>query len=169
MRHFLFGTVLAVCAGSGASADTLNLAHTITVDGEAAIYVDPDHASLDLGIVTSAPTVGEALRDNNAKMSGVLGAVRALGVKDSELQTATFSIQPQHPEDKDGRVDYERISGYQVTNTLAVTVSDLKKVGDIIDAGANAGANTSNSVSFEVNNREELLDKVRMLAMKNAK
>lgn len=168
MRALFLGIAFAF-AVSAASADTVSLAHTITVDGEASIYADPDHASMNFGIVTGAATVGEALRANNQKMDSVLGALRGIGVKDSELQTSTFSIQPLHPRIKDGGYDYNQISGYEVTNSITVTVSDLKKVGPVIDAAANLGATTSNSVVFEVNNREELLDKVRVLAMKNAK
>src|ERR1700749_1367986 len=115
MRALLLGTVFAFIAGA-ASADTINLAHTITVDGEAAIYADPDHASMGLGIVTDGATVGEALRANNAKMDAVLNAVRALGVKDSQMQTAIFSIQPRHPQNKEGVYDYNTVSGYTVTN-----------------------------------------------------
>jgi uncharacterized protein YggE len=113
--------------------------------------------------------VSEALQQNNAKMAGVIAAVRGQGVKANEMQTSTFSIQPQHPTDTDGRYRYDLISGYQVTNSLTVTVSDLPKVGSIIDAAAKAGANTSNNVVFEVSNREALLDKARAEAMRNAR
>lgn len=165
----LAATAALFAALQPASADTISLAHTITVDGEATINVDPDHASMTLGVVTNGDTVSDALRQNNIKMNGVLAAVRAQGVKQNELQTSAFSIEPQHPTDKNGQVLYNEISGYQVTNSLTVTVSDLTKVGAIIDAAANAGANTSNNVVFEISNREELLDRARAAAMRNAK
>lgn len=169
MRGLFLAATLFLASASIASADTISLAHTITVDGEATIYVDPDHASMTLGVVTNAPTVSDALHQNNAKANAVLAAVRAIGVKQNEIQTSTFTIEPQHPTDKDGRTQYNVISGYEVTNSLTVTVSDLTKVGAIIDAAADAGANTSNNVVFQVSNRETLLDKVRAEAMRNAK
>lgn len=169
MRAIFLTAILYLASVTAASADTISLAHTITVDGEATLYVDPDHASMTLGVVTSGATVSEALHQNSAKMNGVLAAVKAQGVKQSELQTSTFTIEPQHPTDKDGRIQYNVISGYEVTNSLTVTVSDLTKVGAIIDAAADAGANTSNNVVFEISNREALLDKVRADAMRNAK
>ncbi|HXL98711.1 MAG TPA: SIMPL domain-containing protein [Rhizomicrobium sp.] len=167
MRTFILATALLLA--SPASAQTISLAHTITIDGSATVYADPDHASMTLGVVTDGTTVGEALKQNNIKMDGVLSAIRALGVKQSELQTSAFSIEPQHPRVKDGGIDYNTISGYAVSNSVTVTVSDLTKVGAIIDAAANAGANTSNNVTFEISNREELLDKVRAEAMRNAR
>jgi uncharacterized protein len=169
MRAFLLGMALVFAGFTAAPAQTVSLAHTITIEGEATIYADPDHASMSLGVVTDGATVSDALHQNDIKMDSVLSAVRAQGVKQGDLQTSTFSIQPLHPQDKDGRTQYDKISGYEVTNSLTVTVSDLTKVGAIIDAAANAGANTSNNVIFEISNRDVLLDKVRAEAMRNAK
>lgn len=170
MRGLLLGSLLLLAVP--ASADTIELAHTITVDGEATIYVDPDHASMDFGVETQAATVGEALRQNNAKMNDVLAALRSNGVPRADTQTTQFLIEPQHPLVKNvnyQQYDYSVVSGYKVTNKVTVTVSDMAKIGAIVDAAANAGANTSNSVVFEVSNREALLDKARAEAMRNAK
>jgi uncharacterized protein len=169
MRAVIFAMVLAAASGDAASAEILSLDHTITIDGEATIYVDPDHASIPFGVITNGATVGEALSQNNLKMNAVLSALRALGIKSSEMQTSAFSIQPLHPANKNGGYDYNQISGYSVSNSVTATVSDLTKVGAVIDAAATAGANTSNSVTFEISNREEILDKARAAAMRNAK
>lgn len=170
MRTLLLGSALLLLAAP-AGADTINLAHTITVDGDATIYVDPDHASIDLGVETTAENVGTALSQNNAKMAAVLAALRKVGVGQSQISTSQFSIAPQHPllDPKSYQIDYSRISGYQVTNKIAVTVSDLSKTGAVIDAAASAGANSSNNVVFEIANRDALLDKARADAMRNAK
>jgi len=164
---------LCVIAGTApVAADTISLDHTITIDGAATIYVDPDHASMDFGVDTQALTVSDALRQNNAKMNSVLDALRGQGLARADIQTTQFSINPQHPLVKGSsyqQYDYTVVSDYEVTNKVTVTVSDLTKVGAIIDAAANAGANTSNNVIFEIKNREELLDKVRADAMRNAK
>jgi uncharacterized protein YggE len=170
MRALFFGSALLLAAP--ASADTINLAHTITVDGQATLYVDPDHASMDFGVETQAATVGDALKQNNAKMNDVLTALRSSGVPRASIQTTQFSIEPLHPLVKGAtyqQYDYSVVSGYKVTNKVTVTVSDMAKIGTIVDAAANAGANTSNSVVFEVSNREALLDKARAEAMRNAK
>jgi uncharacterized protein YggE len=172
MRISAISSVCLLLAAAPLRAETVSLAHTITVDGQATIYVDPDHASIDLGVDTQAASVGEALKQNNAKMNAVLDALRADGVARSDIQTTQFSIVPQHPLVKNAtyqQYDYSVVSGYEVTNKITVTVSDLTKVGSIVDAAANAGANSSNSVVFEIKNRDELLDKVRAQAMRNAK
>jgi hypothetical protein len=172
MRTFILAAICTLAATNPLAAETVSLAHTITIDGSATIYVDPDHASMDFGVDTQALTVSDALKQNNDKMNDVLTALRASGLARSDIQTARFSITPQHPLVKGTtyqQYDYSVVSGYEVTNKVTVTVSDLTKVGSIIDAAANAGANTSNNVVFEIKNREELLDKVRAEAMRNAK
>jgi uncharacterized protein YggE len=172
MRLIALTAFFAFATTAPLAAETVSLAHTITIDGAATIYVDPDHASMDFGVDTQALTVSEALAQNNAKMNGVLAALRASGLARSDIQTTQFSITPQHPLVKGStyqQYDYAVVSGYEVTNKVTVTVSDLTKVGSIIDAAANSGANTSNNVIFEITNREQLLDKVRAEAMRNAK
>jgi uncharacterized protein YggE len=172
MRKFAVSSICLLMAAAPVHAETVSLAHTITVDGEATIYVDPDHAGIDFGVDTSALTVGQALKANNAKMNGVLDALRADGVARADIQTTQFSIVPLHPLVKGAtyqQYDYAVVSGYEVTNKITVTLSDLTKVGSVVDAAANAGANSSNSVIFEIKNRDELLDKVRAQAMRNAK
>jgi uncharacterized protein YggE len=172
MRLITLAALCFLATTAPLAADTISLDHTITIDGAATIYVDPDHASMDFGVDTQALTVSDALRQNNAKMNNVLEALRASGLARADIQTTQFSITPQHPLVKGStyqQYDYSVVSGYQVTNRVTVTVSDLTKVGAIIDAAANAGANTSNNVIFEIKNREELLDKVRAEAMRNAK
>jgi uncharacterized protein len=171
MRLLALTSLCFLVTAAPLSADTISLAHTITVDGEATIYVDPDHASIDFGVDTQAPTVSDALKQNNSKMNNVLDALQRTGLAHSDIQTTQFSITPQHPLVKSStyqQYDYSIVSGYEVTNKITATVSDLTKVGEIVDAAANAGANSSNSVVFEIKNRDELLDKVRAQAMRNA-
>jgi uncharacterized protein YggE len=161
----------ALMLAAPAAADTISLAHTITVDGQATLYADPDHASIDLGVETSGKTVSAALAQNNIEIADILAALKGAGVAKNEVQTSTFEIAPLHPllEKSTDQYDYSRVTGYRVTNKLTVTVSDLARTGTIIDAAANAGANSSNSVVFEIKDREALLDKVRAEAMRNAK
>jgi uncharacterized protein len=172
MRTIALAVACLALAAAPLQADTLSLAHTITVEGEATIYVDPDHASIDFGVDTEAASVGAALKENNAKMAGVLDALRAQGVARSDIQTTQFSIAPVHPLVKNAtyqQYDYSVVTGYEVTNKITVTVSDMTKIGSVVDAAASAGANSSNSVVFEIRNRDELLDKARAQAMRNAK
>ncbi|HEX2590572.1 MAG TPA: SIMPL domain-containing protein, partial [Rhizomicrobium sp.] len=169
MRNFAIGAALLLASVTAVSAEPASLAHTITVVGDATMYVDPDHASIDLGVITQAPTVSVALSQNNTKMSSVLAALHGIGIRDNQIQTSTFTISQTNAHLPNGQIDYTRYDGYAVTNKLTVTVTDLSKVGAIIDAGAGAGANSSNSVVFQVQDQAAYLDKVRAAAVRDAR
>ncbi len=143
--------------------------NTIVVSGTAEIRTSPDSASIDIGVVTANAATRAALRANNVEMSRVVAAIRALGIPDSAIQTSNFTVEAQHPQSKNGDTDESVTVGYEVTNKLTVTVSDLSKVADIIDAAVKAGANSANSVSFNVKNHAKLDDQVLAAAVRDAR
>ncbi len=65
-------------------------------------------------------------------------ALKAAAGAGAEVKTSGYSLQPQ-------RVYKENqpptITGYEARNTVTVTMSDLTKVGTVIDAAAQAGSN----------------------------
>jgi len=70
---------------------------------------------------------------------------------------------------------YDPISGtptgektYAVDNTVYVTVRELDKLGDLLDTVVQAGANTVNSVQFDVADKDEALKTARADAVKDA-
>jgi uncharacterized protein YggE len=126
-------------------------------------------ATIDIAVVTSNSATQAALRANGSEMQRVVAAIRGLGIAAADIQTTNFSITAQHPKDKNGATDESRTVGYEVRNSVTVTVSDLEKVGAIIDAAVAAGANSSNSVSFGVKNHAALDDDVLTKATRDAR
>jgi uncharacterized protein YggE len=57
---------------------------------------------------------------------------------------------------------------YAVDNTVYVTVRDLSKLGDLLDTAVQAGANTVNSVQFDVAEKSDALKQARADAVKDA-
>jgi hypothetical protein len=76
-----------------------------------------------------------------------------------------MSVSPQYPDD--GRQP-RRITGYQVTNTVNVTIDDLDKVGAAIDALVNSGANSLGEVSFSIKDDKPPMAQAREAAVKDA-
>jgi uncharacterized protein YggE len=147
-----------------ASADD----HAITSGGSAVISAAPDTAIVMLGVVTSGATVADALHDNNDRMTRVLAAIHVLGIKDSQIHTWNFSVQPKHPKNEYG-YDYDQTVGYIITNKIEISVSDLGKVAKVVDAAFVAGANVLDSVNFSVKNNAALQDQALGEAVKNAR
>lgn len=144
--------------------------HTVVVNGEAEILVSPDHATIDIGVITSDKVTTRALQANNVEMQQVVAAIKAVGIPESAMQTSEFSISAMHPKSKgDYEADESVALGYQVSNKLTISVTDLKKVADIIDAAVKAGANSSNSVRFDLKNRAAVDDEALAAAVRAAR
>jgi uncharacterized protein len=169
MRRLICCAALIVVFAASAGAGELD-PKTIVVTGSAELAAKPDRASINIGVDTSDKVTVKALEANNVLMHRVVDAIRGVGIPEAAMQTANFSITALHPPGKsDYDYDYSKTIGYAVSNTLIVTISDIDKVGGVIDAAVRAGANTSNSVVFEAKNQNELTDKVLADAVRNAR
>jgi uncharacterized protein YggE len=70
-----------------------------------------------------------------------------------DIQTTNYNIVPQ--QDHQNGTPGE-IMGYQVSNSVRVTVRDLTQVGTILDQATQAGANDVFGVTFALNDPERL-------------
>src|SRR3954454_18650616 len=135
---------------------------TITVPGAATVTVEPDVASVRLGVNVMADTAGAARESAAQTMNAILRAVLAQGVARRDLGTSLVSLNPT--------MDYSgnkgpRITGYQVQNAVAVTLRDLAKAGELIDAALGAGASALDSLEFRLEDATAATDEARQAAM----
>lgn len=116
----------------------------VLVTGDAIVKAQPDTAILMISVVTQAKQALDAQQQNAVKSEAVIRAIKA-AVSTAEVKTSGYSLQPQ-------RVYRENqpptISGYEARNTVTVTLSDLTKVGTVIDTSSQAGANDISSIAF---------------------
>lgn len=121
---------------------------TITVTGTGRVSVEPDVADLRLGVTLTALTAQQARAANATAMSGVIGALKALDIAPRDIQTTNLSLNPAY--DYSGDANPPRLTGYTLTNTVAVLLRDIGNVGQAIDGALEAGATTLDSLSFRV-------------------
>lgn len=137
----------------------------LTVTGQGEVKAIPDQATLSAGVVTEAKTAAAALGANSRAMNAVFDALKRLGVPERSIRTSEMSVQPQYP--NDSRVP-RRITGYQVSNSVTVTVDDLSKVGPAVDVLVSSGANSLGDISFSIRDPKPLLAEAREAAVKDA-
>lgn len=162
----LLAGAFAIPAPALAQSDT-PAPRLITITGTGDVRAAPDQAQLSAGVVSEAKTAAAALTDNNNKMAAVFAALRKLGVPGKDIQTSGFSVAPQYPpyNSKEER----HITGYQISNTVTVKLSEMKKLGQALDALVAAGANQVNSVSFSIADPAAALARARAEAVKDAR
>ncbi len=171
----LVSTLLTACAGGVALAQPA-LAQTtsteqpqprtITVSGNGKAYLAPDIVNIFIGVHTENKDASQAVSDNNAQSTKVANALNTFKIEAKDIQTTNFSIFPNQQVDKDGKP-----TGviYIVDNTIYVTLRDLTKIGDLLDAVVTAGANNINGIQFGVADQEAALTEARKQAVANAR
>ena len=125
----------------------------LEVSGSAEVSVPVDRAVVRFAVETRAPSAAEATRSNAARMDAVLGALRALDVEGTELETKGYSLQPVYARDDRSR-SQRVIEAYVALNHVHLTVSDTDAVGRALDAGIEAGANRVAGISFHASDTE---------------
>lgn len=138
---------------------------TLDISSTVEVKADPNIAIISAGIVTSAPTAAAAMHDNAAGMTEVYSALKAAGVDEKDIQTSGINLQPQYDYRQN---ETPRVTGYQASNTLRITLRDLANVGTTLDSLVAQGVNQINGPSFTIDNPDAVLDKARTEAVKKA-
>jgi uncharacterized protein len=148
-------------------------AGTITIEGRGEVMAVPDMAQINSGVTTQGATAREALDANTAAMADLIAELKAAGIEPRDIQTSGFSVNPNYvytdERDANGYSLPPKINGYQVANTVTVTVRDLDALGSILDKSVTVGANTVNGVSFAVADPSEIYDEARKAAFADAR
>jgi hypothetical protein len=130
---------------AGAPSTTDPATHTITVTATGKTTVVPDVARVYLGVTANRSTVKAARAAGAQAMTDIITAVRALGVDEKDIQTTNLSLNPQY-----GNGSTPKVVGYQISEQVEITVRDLDKAGDVVDAATAKGATDVNGISFEI-------------------
>ncbi|MEW5992388.1 MAG: SIMPL domain-containing protein [Chloroflexota bacterium] len=141
--------------------------HTISVSGTGRVVLVPDMADLRLGVTTTAKTVKEARDANAASMTAVIAALKALDIADRDIQTTTLALSPVYDYSKS--TNPPPLTGYTLTNTVAVTIRDLDIAAEAVDGALAAGATTLDSITFRVFDQTRAERDAREAAMAQAK
>ena len=147
------------------SATPAVVVNTVTVSGTGKITAHPDTASLSVGVQVTDSTATAALNRANKSATALITALKAAGVADDDLATTGLQVYPQYA------YPNNKVSGYQASNGLTVTIRDITKVGPVIDAAAAAAGPdvTIGGVSFFIGDQEKVIGAARSDAIANAK
>lgn len=168
VRAALLAIVVVGLSGLAAAQDGAGGARSITVVGQGEAAGPPDRATINAGVQSLAPTVLESSRENQAIIERIMQALRKEGIDDTDIQTADYSIWPEQQADPRGTGEVT-ITGYRVNNTVRVTVKDIDRLGKVLAAVTNAGANAIHGIGFSVEDTAALEESARAAAMADAR
>ena len=162
----LAAIVLNACAPAGVVSSSTTPQRTLSVTGTGTINMVPDIAYINIGVHTEKPTAADAVAENNTQTQQVVDALKGAGVDVKDIQTTNFSIYSNTQFDP--QTNQKVGTTYVVDNTVNVTVRKLDKLGDMLDTTVKAGANSVNSIQFDVADKSQALKQARDLAVKDA-
>jgi len=163
----LLALVLSVCGPTTINQEAPASIRTMNVAGTGQAFLVPDIAYIYVGVHTEKPSASEAMTENNSQTEKMIAALKDFGVDAKDIRTTNFSIWPMDKYDpQSGMPTGEKT--YSVDNTVYVTVRELDKLGDLLDTVVEAGANTVNSIQFDVADKDEAIKSARAEAVKDA-
>ncbi len=168
---FLVFAVLALTLVLSACSPTINQAaqpvvRTLNVNGVGQSYLTPDIAYIYIGVHTESPTAADAVSTNTTQTSAVTDAIKKAGVDPKDISTTNFSIYPSQQYSPEGKIIG---TTYMVDNTVYVTVRKIDGLGKLLDEVVGAGANSINSIQFDVADKSAALKEARAKAVADAK
>lgn len=137
----LLGAALPRIPTSAQDTTTSAVHNTITVNAQGTVQVQPNVAYVSVGVQETNIDAAKAQQQANGVATRALAAIKALGIPNKDIQTSGVSLDPQYDE-------HNVLTGFQASESFAVTVEQPARAGAVIDAAVHAGANQNVSVSF---------------------
>lgn len=147
-----------------------DIKNQVTVTGRGEVIYQPDVALINLGVkIDKAATAQEALSKMNEKINAIIGNLSSLGLAESNITTQNYSLYPQY--------DYEdgssKVSGYNANQQIVVKVEKINEnrafMEDVINKASEGGANQVLGIDFKISNINDLRQKARITAIKDAR
>lgn len=114
-------------------------ARVVTVSGRGKVSVEPDEARVSLTVLARADQQQAAQRDVDDKVEAVLRMLGQLDIPRKEISTTRVNISPEYRWDKG--TSQRQIVGYMVQRTIEIELSELEKLGELMQRATAAGVN----------------------------
>ena len=156
----LFIALVMLLTAAAAQAES-----KISVSGTGEIRVSADTAVISLGVSARDKDVLKAQQKVNESIAAIRAALTEQGISEENINTEFINIYVTY----DYRDDQEEVEAYNASSTLAIKVTEMDKVGALIDAAFSAGANTLNGISFSASDTSEAKSEALREAVADAK
>ncbi|MFA6408514.1 MAG: SIMPL domain-containing protein [Candidatus Paceibacterota bacterium] len=132
---FLLANTITIVKDLGRSG--VPATDTITVNGDGQATLPPDVAHVSFTVQNTASSVADAQAATTKQANATIDFVKGQGIADKDVKTLSYSISPQYSYPRPCQIgamcpEYSgtpKITGYQVAETIQVTIRDLSLVG----------------------------------------
>ncbi|HEY2422395.1 MAG TPA: SIMPL domain-containing protein [Neobacillus sp.] len=138
--------------------------HLIKVTGEGEVAVQPDTASINLGVLTERKELIAAQQLNSDGVSKVINSLTSIGILKDLIRTFDYRIES----DYDFVQGKQIFRGYKITHILQVKIDNLTSIGHVVDTAVQNGVNYVSNVQFSVKNKQAIYQKALSVAILHA-
>lgn len=164
MRSWIaLAVVAATLGGAGLSAYADEAPRTISVTGTGEISVEPDMATVVVGIQAESDVAANALDQASAATAAILATLDVEGIDPTQIRSGSVRLRPRYS--SSALSDGTSIVGYQAINTVEVIVNDLDRLGGLLAAVVGDGANRLDGVRFGLQDPTAATDEARRRAV----
>ena len=150
---------------------------TVTVQGSGQATLPPDVARVSFTVENISATVSAAQAATTKQANAAIDYVKSQNVDEKDVKTLSYNISPQYSYPNPcplGGVcpDYTRapkITGYQVSQTIQVTMRDLAAVGTLLGGLGKLEVQNINGPAFALDDATAGYDAARADAIDKAK
>lgn len=165
MRFTTLAMLMTLAAAPLAAQEAPMPYPTITVNGEGQVSARPDMATVTLGVETVGASANTALAENTAATAKMLDTLKSAGIAAKDMQTSDLTLGPRWEQPQQGEA---KVVGFVASNNVTVTVRDLNKLGSVLDAVVQNGANTFQGLRFGLADPKPNADAARKAAVADA-
>ncbi|MFB6280757.1 MAG: SIMPL domain-containing protein [Haloferacaceae archaeon] len=161
--------VAGCSAGTGSSGTEGTEGRTIQVVGSGSAEGEPNQAVVDVAVVETADDAAAARRKLAENVSRMRTALESIGIEDDQVTTRRYDIDRdlRRPRREGG----EPRTRYRAVHAFEITLSEIDRVGTVIDTAVRNGASQVENIEFTLSTdrRRQLERSARDAAMANAR
>lgn len=170
---FLLAETASIAQDFGRPSNPATDTITVSADGQATL--PPDVARVSFMVENTAKAVSDAQAQTTKQANAAIDYVKQQGVADKDIQTLSYNISPQYsytqcpPSPSVCPPSTPTITGYQVSETIQVTMHDLTHVGTLVSGLGNLQVQNVSGPSFGLEDTTAGYDAARADAIAKAK
>jgi len=161
------GTSPVLGGGGGTLSTNGQFVEGLVVVGTGTASAEPEVAQITFGVELRGDDPAALVDEAARKIDQAISAAKKLAVADEDIQTVGYNLWVENIYDPDKGIPTGEVV-YHVSHQVQVTLRDLDRVGELLSAVVEAGANSISGVSFTVEDSEALVEQARQQALEDA-
>ncbi|MGB7338712.1 MAG: SIMPL domain-containing protein [Phototrophicaceae bacterium] len=165
MTALLLMSLLGLIVPTTLAQEDESMPNTITVNGNGTSSLEPNMATLSVGVEKFGQDILSVYQDVNSTIAEVMSALETLGIEDADMRTIGLDVYVS-PVQMGGM---ESQNETRISNRINIIIRDLSQIETVIDTAINNGANSVFGLQFGISDTSILQSEARTNALADAR